>query len=237
MLALTLLVASIALADSVNPSTLVPALWMAGAAKGHGLASFTLGVFAVYFAGGVVLVFGPGPALIRALHHTGGSIEHGLEAAGGIAVLVFAGILWRSRREAHAQAWLPDAHGAAAAPGPEEAGARESRSSASALALGVGIMAVELPTAFMYFGAISAILASHSLAPAEISLLLLYNALFVAPLVLLLAVRRLAGERADAWLAAATTWLGRAGRIVLTGVAGAGGTALLVLGLSGLLTA
>jgi hypothetical protein len=42
-------------------------------------------------------------------------------------------------------------------------------------------MAVELPTAFMYFGAISAILAPRLDPVAQILLLTLYHALFVTP--------------------------------------------------------
>src|SRR5260370_40503933 len=95
--ALILVVASIALADSINPSTIVPALWVASAPRGH-LLSFTLGVFAVYLAGGLVVAFGPGPLLISALHHAQGPVEHGLEVAGGAVVLVLAAWLWRSRR-------------------------------------------------------------------------------------------------------------------------------------------
>jgi hypothetical protein len=67
MLAVTLLVASIAVADSLNPSTVVPALWLARASTGRSRASFTLGVFAVSFAGWLLLVFGPGNELLRAL--------------------------------------------------------------------------------------------------------------------------------------------------------------------------
>lgn len=221
---LTLLVASIAIADSINPSTLVPALWLAGAREGRGLTSYTVGVFAVYLVGGLVLVLGPGPALITALHDVGGSIEHGLEAAAGIAALVFAVVIWRSGRPM---------------PG-EPAGAVAVRraphhSPASAFALGAGIMVIELPTAFMYFGAISAVLAGRASTPGQIALLLLYNVLFVAPLIAILLIRRLAGEPGDRWLAGAGAWLRRAGRVALTGVAGAGGAALLALGLGGLL--
>ena len=224
MTGLSLLVASIAIADSINPSTLVPALWLAGAGEGRGLASYTLGVFAIYLAGGLVLVLGPGPALITALHHVGGSIEHGLEAAGGIGALVFAVCIWRSGRPA------PDATG-----GAPEVSRAPHHSPAPAFALGAGIMLIELPTAFMYFGAISAILAGHASPPGRIALLLVYNVLFVAPLIAILLVRRLAGERGDRWLAGAGAWLRRAGRVALIGVAAAGGAALLVLGLGGLL--
>ena len=90
MLALTLLVVSVALADSVNPSTLVPGLWLASASAAGGLASFIVGVFAVYTAGGLVLLFGPGRVLIHALHHLHGPFEHALEAVGGLLVLAVA---------------------------------------------------------------------------------------------------------------------------------------------------
>jgi cytochrome c biogenesis protein CcdA len=166
MPALILLVASIAFADSINPSTVVPALWMAGTPRAH-LKSFALGVFAMYLAGGLVLVLGPGPALIAALRHLQGGVEHSVELIAGVAVLAIACGLWRSRAK-QATVRLP------------QPGATRR----SAFLLGAGIMAVELPTAFMYFGAISAVLASHPARLAEILLLALYNALFVAPLLL-----------------------------------------------------
>jgi cytochrome c biogenesis protein CcdA len=220
MFALTLLVASIAIADSINPSTIVPALWLVSASRGRGLASYTLGAFLVYLAGGIVLLLGPGPALIRTLRHVGGPIEHALLAAGGVAVIAFAFALWRPRRSERT-----------------ETARRREHSRASAFALGAGIMAVELPTAFVYFGAITAILADHAATGIEISLLVLYNALFVAPLVAILVVHRLAGDRAKRWLLTGGARLREAGRMALTGVAGAGGTALVVVGVSGLLAA
>jgi H+/gluconate symporter-like permease len=92
-----------------------------------------------------------------------------------------------------------------------------------------------LPTAFMYFGAISAILTSHRVAPVEVSLLFGYNALFVGPLVAILATRRLAGDRAEHWLVSGRRWLRTAGQTTLAAAAGALGTVLMVLGVGGLL--
>jgi cytochrome c biogenesis protein CcdA len=218
MLGLTVLVASIAIADSINPSTVLPALWLASRPRAHGLGSFSIGVFVVYLIGGLVLVFGPGPAFISALHHIQGSVEHAIEAVGGILVLVAAFALWRSR---HAE--------------PADRPQRRLDTRGSALALGAGIMVVELPTAFVYFGAITAILAAHPVAPVKISLLVVYNALFVAPLVAILAIRRLAGSRGEKWLAAGEEYLRRVGRVALSGTAGAAGAVLVVLGVSGLL--
>jgi cytochrome c biogenesis protein CcdA len=217
---LTILVASIAIADSINPSTIVPALWLAGAPRAHGLASYTLGVFGVYLAGGLVLVFGPGPALIAALHQIRGPAEHGLLAAGGVVALGFAFAMWRSRGRAS-----------------RDRPVRRFQSRRSALALGAGIMAIELPTAFVYFGAITAILAARPGPPAEVLLLLVYNALFVAPLIAIIAIRRLAGHRAEEWLTSGEAWLRRVGSVALTGAAGIGGATLVVIGISGLLAA
>jgi hypothetical protein len=86
----------------------------------------------------------------------------------------------------------------------------------------------------MYFGAISAILSAHAVAILRLSLLFTYNALFVAPLVAILAVRLLAGERADRWLGVAERWLREAGQLALVTVAGAAGIALMVIGVGGL---
>ena len=216
MLGLALLVGSIALADSVNPSTLIPALWLASAPSQDRLASYTLGVFVIYLAGGLVLVLGPGPALIATLHHVGGPVEHALQAAGGILALGFALAAWRSRRKR------------------DQPKRRRFHTRASAFGLGAGIMAIELPTAFIYFGAISAILAARPAAPVEILLLAIYNALFVAPLVAFIVARRLMASRAERWISSAEARLHYVGQLALTGIAGVVGAALLVIGLSGL---
>lgn len=216
---LTLLIASIAVADSINPSTLVPALWMASTPRAH-LVSFTFGVFAAYLAGGLVLLLGPGPALISALHHMQGNVEHSIEAAGGVLVLLLALALWRSRNSQRI-ARLPQ-------PGCTRR---------SAFVLGAGIMLVELPTAFIYFGAISAVLASHQIIAAKLALLVAYNALFVAPLAAILAIRRLAGKRAERLLAAGWERLLGFGQLLLAGLTGGAGAALLIIGVTGLLAA
>jgi len=167
-----------------------------------------------------VLVFGPGPALISALRHFHGTFEHGLEAGAGVVVLALALGLWRSRHSERSVR-LP----------------RPGCTRSSAFGLGAGIMAVELPTAFMYFGAISAVLAFHPVAAEEISLLVVYNALFVAPLVGILAIRRLAGARAERWLAAAWERVIGLGQLLLAGLTGSAGAALLIIGVTGLLVA
>ena len=218
MLELTLLVSSIALADSINPSTVIPALWLASTPSKRTLASYTFGVFAVYLSCGIVLLLGPGPALIAFLAHLRGPVEHAVEVLGGIVALGFALVLWRSRHQAYDQRRM-----------------RRSYTRASAFALGAGIMAIELPTAFMYFGAISAVLAAHVATPVAIVLLITYNLLFVAPLILLLVARRLAGEQTGRLIASASDRLRSFGQLALIVVAATAGAVLVVVGLAGLL--
>jgi cytochrome c biogenesis protein CcdA len=220
MLALSLLVAGIGMADSINPSTVVPGLYLASLPRARGLASFTVGVFGIYLAGGLVLVLGPGPDLIGALRHVGPLVDHVVEAGAGIVLAALATVAWRSRR-------APDA--------PERA--PRELAPLAALALGAGIAAVELPTAFMYFGAISAILVSHTAIPVAVGLVTAYNLLFVLPLVIVLAVRRWCGERAEARLAAARAQLRRHAPRVLASVLGLAGVALASLGAGGLVLA
>jgi hypothetical protein len=69
----------------------------------------------------------------------------------------------------------------------------------------------------------------------EVSLVFAYNAVFVAPVVAVLALRQLAGDRAEAWLASGSEWLRTAGQAVVAVAVGAVGTALMVLGVGGLL--
>lgn len=212
---LTLLVGSVALADSVNPSTVVPALYLAGTPRGRGLATYTVGVFLVYLAGGIALVLGPGPSLIAALHGVGPRFEHAAEVLTGLVALAFAIVVWRSRV------------------GGEEPKRRLFDSPASAFALGAGISAIELPTAFLYFGVVTAILNSSPGTGTEIALVVAYNALFVLPLVAIIALRTRIRRR----LAAVMAWTWSSGRLLLAGITALVGAGLLAVGASGLISA
>ena len=218
MFALTLVVGSIGIADSINPSTVAPALYLASRPRAVGLGVFIAGVFAVYLAGGIVLVLGPGPELIAALRGIGPQVERLSEAGAGVVLLVLAAIAWRARGRAIG-------------------GGRTLRAPTrrSAFLLGAGISAVELPTAFMYFGAVSAILGSQAALPARIALVVAYNALFVAPLVAVLLVRVHAGERAEQRLAAVGSWVRGSAPVALAAITGVAGVALAIVGFGGLL--
>ena len=64
MLGLAAVILSVAALDSVNPSTVGPALVLAAVEphSGRRVAAFTVGVFTVSTVGGIVLLVGPGRA-------------------------------------------------------------------------------------------------------------------------------------------------------------------------------
>ncbi len=174
------LVVAIGLVDSLNPTTIGPALYLAGGDHGRGrVARFTLAVFGVYLAGGVAIALGPGQLVVAAFPHPRRQASSILELVAGAAMLGVAGVLWRRRR------WLSERE----PPGTARAG----RSSAI---LGATITALELPTAFPYFAAIAAIAAADISTTRQIVLLVVFNACFVAPLVGIVLVLALAGASA-----------------------------------------
>ncbi|MBV8079409.1 MAG: GAP family protein [Actinobacteria bacterium] len=195
MLALALLVLSIGIADSVNPSTVAPALYLAlGRDAVRSVVAFTAGVFVVYFAGGVVLTLGPGSAIPQ----PGAHLKHLIELALGGLTFVFACavLLTRSRIAARL-------------------GQEVERVDRSSFLLGATIMVFELPTALPYFAAIAAIVASGRGALTQVLLLALFNVAFVVPLVGIALLRARAGVRGRARLEALRASLVRRAPVVL----------------------
>jgi cytochrome c biogenesis protein CcdA len=220
MLRLIGLVVSIGLADSLNPGTIAPAMYLATGDRARSrVTEFTLGVFAVYFAGGALIALGPGQLLLSVIQRPSRSTRHWLEIAIGAALIAGAWALWAFRRRL-AERELP-------------AFTRGGRSSAL---LGATITAFELPTAFPYFAAITAIVGSGLGPPRQLLLLLLFNICFIAPLVGMVATLSLAGERANVLLLRARDFLERRWPVVLAVLlllAGAFGVLVGVTGLAG----
>ena len=215
---LLLLVLTIGVADSINPSTVGPALYLATTKRAvRRLAGFILGVFVVYLAGGLLLLLGPGRYLIAKVPHPGHTTVHWLELAAGVALLVAAFVLWRVR--GHVDRHLQ---------------AREAKLGGSSILLGGGIMAVELPTALPYFAVIAALADSNESTTTQIALLVLFNILFVLPLAVILVVVWLAGARGARLLERVHAYLYRRASVLLPAIVFAGAGALLVLGAVGL---
>lgn len=217
MLRLVGLVISIGLADSVNPSTIAPALYLASGERARGkVTEFTIGVFAVYLAGGVLIALGPGQ-LIRSLlphpHHQARDIA---ELVAGVLLIVAAVLIWRHR-------------GRLTARGLPKGAQRKSN-----LILGATITAVELPTAFPYFAVIAAVVGSGLDPGREFVLLLLFNVCFVLPLVGIIGTLTFAGRHAERILAVGRNFLERHWPKLLAGLVLLVGVIALLIGVTGL---
>ena len=82
---------SVGLADSLNPSTVGPALYIAtGRQRVWRVTQFTIGVFSVTVLGGVVLTIGPGRLLLGLVPHPQGTVRHVIELAAGVVLLIVA---------------------------------------------------------------------------------------------------------------------------------------------------
>lgn len=209
---------SVGLADSLNPSTVGPALYIAtGRQRVWRVTQFTIGVFSVTVAGGVVLTIGPGRLVLGLVPHPQGTVRHVIELVAGIALLIVAAAIITGRRSL-ARRELPGRGGGGG----------------SAFVTGASIAAIELPTAAPYFAVIAGIVASSASIPQEIGLLLLYNVAFVLPLLAIIAVMLVAGSRADPWLQKGGAWLQRRWPVVLASLLLFVGSVLAVLGGSGL---
>jgi hypothetical protein len=216
--ALAILVLSVAAIDSLNPSTIAPGAVLAlGQRSALRVGLFTAGVFLTSTAGGLLLLFVVGRSFVARIAHPSPHTEHLLELAVGIALLLVAGLLWvlRDKLRAHL----------------DRAPAAGGR---SALLLGAGIMAVELPTAFPYFAAILATLGAVHGAVRQTVFVVLYNVVFVAPLLALSVLVAVTGSRYRDRVARVSTLISTYGPDLLPpGVAIIGG-ALVVIGIHGL---
>jgi cytochrome c biogenesis protein CcdA len=208
---------SIGLADSLNPSTIAPALYLASGERARErVTQFTLAVFLVYLVGGMAIALGPGQLLLSLVPHPGHVAAHVIETIVGAALIVGGLVLWRYRRS------LADRQRPRFDP--------QGRSS---WLLGATITAVELPTAFPYFAAITAIVGSGAGIIRQLVLLVLFNACFVLPLVGIVVTLVLAGDRAEQLLGRGRAFLQRQWPTVLSAVVLLAGAFVVLLGATG----
>lgn len=219
MLRLIGIVLSIGLADSLNPSTLGPALYLAaGPRPRKAVAQFTLGVFLVYLVGGAVIALGPGEIVLALVPKPDHTTREVLEVIAGVVLITVGTLLWSYRgRLGEKQLPVPDMQ----------------TSGRAGWLLGATIMAVELPTAFPYFGALAAIMGSGLGFARQVILVVLFNVCFVLPLLVVIAIQGLAGERAGAELARVRDFLQRHWPVILAVVALVAGGITIALGATG----
>jgi cytochrome c biogenesis protein CcdA len=220
VLKLAVLLAGIALADSVNPTTIGPALYLATVPRGiRRVAEFTAAFFAVNFLAGILIVAGPGQLLVSLASRPGPEARHIVELVAGLVLIGVAAGLFAGRTRLAATT-----------------GSGARLQSGHAWALGATIAAAELPTAFPYFAALAAVIGSGlNLAP-QLVLVALFNVIFVTPLLVIMGAVAFGGERADRRLRQGGDWLRRHWPIVFACVALVAGLALTALGLGWLLT-
>jgi cytochrome c biogenesis protein CcdA len=212
--AVLLLVASIALADSINPSTILPGALLAPGSR-RALLAFTAGVFSVSFLAGAAVVLGPGELLVGHVHPPRRAVRHDLELGAGIVLIAAAAAVWLTRGRL------------------TRAMARVRPRGGSGFVLGAGIMAAEIPTALPYFAALAAIIASGQRLATQLVLVAVYNVLFVLPLLALFAVIVAAGARADELLWRLDVWLREHVASLVTTILAVAGVALLAFGAAG----
>jgi hypothetical protein len=219
MLAVAILVASLGIVDSLNPVTILVAVYLGSTREARRpLTGFVIGVFSVYLVGGLVLVLGSGERSDMALAGVDTPWADFVALAAGATAMIVASLLWvRRRRWGHPR--LPDR---ALHPG-------------STLALGAAMTAVDLPTAFPYFGAIGVIVGSGVSLVAELLLLVMFNVLYVLPPVLVLAAHVVFGGRCESALSPARGAIERYAAPLLAAATLAVGCVLFVRGASGLI--
>ncbi len=218
MLRLVGVVVTIALVDSLNPSTIAPAVYLgSGERARRSVLEFSAAVLLTHAAGGVLLLVGPGPLLVSLLSGLSGTFQHLGELALGLAIVLAAGLTWRHRARLSRKE-MPD-------PNPKRR---------SNVKLGASIILVELPTAFPYFAAIAAILGSRVAMPGQLAALLLYNICFVLPLIAILATLITTGNRAQRILERRRDQLQTRWPTALAGLLLAGGTLVIAAAAAGL---
>jgi cytochrome c biogenesis protein CcdA len=219
MLRLLGLMISIGLADSINPATIAPALYLASEENPRRqVAEFTISVFAVSMAAGALVAIGPGQLLRNVVDlDVQRTIRHVVEIVLGVTLIVAAAIIWRSR-ERLVQRRLP----------------RFRTQAKSGVWLGTTITAVELPTAFPYFAAIAAVAGSGLDVVQQVVLLAVFNLCFVLPLIGILATLQFAGERSERILGTWREFLERRWPQVVAALLFLVGVLALVFGITGL---
>lgn len=171
---------ALALVDSINPSAIVVTLYLLSRERVPAqVLVYVVAIFLTYLTLGVMMMSGI-DALLPSLRTIGegrlGLIVQGLV---GLAMLLYA---------VRAPATVRSAPRA-----------EPSASTLAALALlGVTVTTMELPTAVPYFGAIALLTTADLRLSQWLPLLILYNAIFVLPPVILLAGHIAFGKRLEA---------------------------------------
>jgi cytochrome c biogenesis protein CcdA len=215
--ALALAVVAIAAPDSLNPSLIVAAVFLTlGAHPIRRSLVFTITAFVVTLAGGLAIALGLGDLILSLIPKLSRTAKYDVFIVVGIIVMAGGVVLWW-RRDALAS------EPSETQPDPAHGG--------SAVLLGAGIAGVELLTAFPYFAAIAMVVGSSVSGPSKIFLMVLYNVIYVLPLIAIVVVRAIMGEKGSELLVPISEWIETHWPVVAAPIAGLAGAALTAYGI------
>jgi cytochrome c biogenesis protein CcdA len=207
---LLLMIVPIALMDSTSmlPLSVMPlAALLGGRRPLLGAGGFLSGMFAVYLAAGVLILFGI-DALLEAIeqplarwYNQPTDLELVLQIVVGL-VLVFFG----SRIASARQKKRDDSRGS------------DAMTPWQGFVLGAVLVVVGVPGAFPYFGAIDQILTADLDPSGNLLALLIYNVVFIVPLSSPVVIWLLFPDRSQAIFEALTEWAERFGRRLVVAV-------------------
>lgn len=208
----------LAVLDSINPSALLATGYLLSRVpeerKTRGVLAYVAGIFAFYFAVGVLLLLGFSFAVDRL-----DGLMESRAAYVGQAIIGVALFAW---------SWLPPKR-------PEEKRWQPKVFKPGVLfGLGVTVTLVEFVTALPYLGAIALLQELQIAFPLKMGVLLLYNVIFILPPLGMLAFYRKNRQRFGAWQARREAKNGGKPDDTLQWVAGAAGVLLFLNALSGL---
>jgi cytochrome c biogenesis protein CcdA len=198
---------ALAVVDGINPSAIVVTMYlMARQRPPAQILTYIAAIFLTYLTLGMLMMLGLDAVLPSARASADSRLGFIIQGCIGLALLLFA----------------LRAPAAKSAPPAEPRGT----SYVAVAVLGVTVTTMELPTAIPYFGAIALL---TGLPTGEwLPLLVLYNAIFVLPPLLLLAGHVVFGRRMDARYADLRQRLQAGARATMLWICGLAGGALLV---------
>ncbi len=216
MPALALAVVAIALPDSLNPTLIVGAVLLAAQRRPFvRTLAFTVAAFAVTLAGGLVVALGLGDLILALVPKPSSTVKWVLVTIAGLVLVGGGAAMWWKRR----------ALGSTPSPADELAGG-----GSSAFVMGAGIAGVEFFTAFPYFAAIAMVIGSSVAAPGKVFLLVLYNVVYILPLIVIVVLCAVMGERAGQVLAPVGDWISLHWPVIVAPLAEVAGIALAAYG-------
>ncbi len=171
---------TLGIVDSLNPFSIAAQAYLLGTPRPQARAwTFLFGSFLIYFVAGIFIVQGALIVFQSLLPLFPGWLTFAAGLSLGMASVAASVYLWRRSRAG--AAFVPPAH----------------LSVPATFAFAAFSTMSDLPTALPYFGAAAQIAGSTAHRPAQLGWLLLYNAIYVAPLLLLIVLHALLGSRSD----------------------------------------